>query len=153
MTIDIKKLRADHVAKLQEGFTKALDEFNPDQALETLTARLSDAQQQAVWNALGLQDRWGRWEVNTVSGKASPIGQWITAEIQDKLRAFMQELVKDEIDNIKAGMRTKIKTLIIKEIKAQAEWQLEKLVESTVEDVAKKLIDEVREEIEQELGL
>ena len=153
MTIDIKQLRDEHIAKLQEGFAKALDEFSPDRALYDLTARLSDARQQAVWNLLGLTDKWGKWEASGGYGTPTPIQKWMSAEIADKLHAFMNELIADELDGIKESMHKQIKAIVTKKIKEQAQWDLERKVEATVDEISNKVVEEVRKEITKELGL
>lgn len=151
---DLKILKDTHIEKMREALAKSLDEFNPDQILEDITSKLRESRHQAVWAALGLDNRWGGWEVSqSFNGRASPIGEWITSEIKDKLRAFMQELVASEIDNIKKGLRTKVKAAIVKEITAQSDWQLRKMVETTVEEVSASVVSELRGEIEKELGL
>ena len=101
----------------------------------------------------GLTDKWGKWEASGGYGTPTPIQKWLSAEIADKLHAFMNELIADELDDIKERMRKKIKAIVIEKIKEQAEGDLARKVEATVDEISNKVVEEVRKEITKELGL
>lgn len=141
-----QSIREAYKARLDEVLDNALAEFNPDRALDAATRKLAEARQQAVWNLLGLTDKWGKWEFDS-HREDSPLSQWLTSEVQTKLHDFMNELVMSELDGIKATLKKRIKSQIKAVVVEHIEWNIRNRAGAAASRIADACITEATREL------
>lgn len=146
-----QSIREAYKARLDQVLDSALAEFNPDRALDAATRKLAESRQQAVWNLLGLTDKWGKWEYDS-HRKDSPLANWLASEVSAKLYDFMNELILSELDNVKAALKKRIKSQMTSAVVDHLEWNTRHKAEEAAKDIADECIREATAELLKEIN-
>lgn len=146
-------------ALIKEKFVTAATEVANDVHGESVAKEIvSDlnAQKRAVTlRLLGLEDRWGKWEVDHCNGRESPITQYLASESKETIKAWVNEAVQEVLT-------TQLKSKIMKDAKAAIKKEVEKQVRENTgayrlgqqaDPIINALFQAAANEVREELGL
>lgn len=127
------KFRAD----LESQMEKALDEFNAEKIVKEIVADAKKQQQELVMRVIGMDNRFGRWEVDHCNGRMSNITEFVDATCGPMLKEALAELMKEEIAALKVKTMPKLK----KAIAAELDNRWNKSIDEAARDVVRHLAD------------
>ena len=111
-----------------------------------------DKQRSAVvWQLLGLDDQWGKWEVDHCNGRDSKITQYLAAEADAAVREWVNGAVMDALkvegDKIRAKARGAIRQEVSRRLERLMREEISRQVESRVKTTVTELVKETMDEI------
>jgi hypothetical protein len=143
------KLRAKFIVAATEVANDAV----ADQVAESIISDLNVQKREVTLKLLGLDNRWGKWEVDHCNGRSSPITQYLAAGAEEQVKAWVNEVVIEVLteerkkkiqDAAKAALKREIDTLVEKQTKG---YYLEERAETLVNALLERAANEVRDEL------
>ena len=111
-----------------------------------------DARKHAtIWKLLGLDNRWGQWDIDHCNGRNSPITQYLSTELElvvgERVREAVAEVVKSDgpqmIKKIRAGIQRELKDRYTRAIRDQVIEQTNRIVEAEAKEIARSMVEDV----------
>lgn len=149
----VQEIAEELKTRFIECAAAAANEADVNQVMNAVIKDLNAAKREVTLKMMGLDNRWGKWEVDHCNGRSSPIsqylneecsrmiGEWVRASIKEVLTEEMRGKMKKEID---AAFRNELREASGYRIRSQ----ISDHVESFVNDILKGAADELREELQ-----
>ena len=150
---------AEMAAVLKAKFVQAVTEVANDAHAESVTEQiindLNAQKRQVTLNLLGLQDRWGKWEVDHCNGRESPITQYLAEGAKETIKQWINEAVAEVLT-------TELKSKVMQDAKKAIRAEVQNLVRDqthgyNLRERAKPVIDgwfnKAANEVREELGI
>lgn len=140
-------------AKFIEAASATANDVVADQVVESITDDLNKQKREVTLRLLGLDNRWGKWEVDHCNGRESPITKYLTAQAANVIAAWVNDAVKEVLTTeMQAKIMRDAKGAIRKELNdlvqnATAGYHLNQRAKPFLDDLMQKAADEVREEL------
>lgn len=120
----IAQLAAELNDKAEAALRAAVTELDTDKFVASVIGRLRQHQNNAIWKLLGLEDRWGKWEVDHCNGRSSPITQYLSSAVEPTVRDWVNQAVREVIETDGEVMRTQVLGALRKEIEDRYKREL-----------------------------
>ena len=132
----------------------AANEADVEQVMDVVIKDLNAAKREVTLKMLGLENRWGKWEVDHCNGRNSPISAYLDEECKALVKEWVQSAVKEVLTKeLKAKKKKEITDSIKSELANQASYSTRTMIMHAVENFNKQILDNVTNELRQELGL
>lgn len=148
---------AEMAAVLKGKFVQAVTEVANDAHAESVTEQIIidlNKQKRAVTlKLLGLEDRWGKWEVDHCNGRESPITNYLAQGAKETIKQWVNEAVAEVLTTeLKTKIMNDAKKAIHKEVQslvynATGNYNMHKMAEPVIKAWFEKAADEVRREL------
>lgn len=146
-------------AMLKQKFVQAATEVANDAHAESVTASIiSDlnAQKRVVTlKLLGLDDKWGDWEVDHCNGRNSPVTEYLAQGAKEEIKKWVNDAVKEVLT-------TELKSKVMLDAKKAIKKEVDGIIASNLNgynlrEYAKPVIDswleQAANEVRKELGI
>ena len=150
---------AEMAAVLKAKFVQAVSDVANDAHAESVTEQivndLNAQKRQVTLNLLGLQDRWGKWEVDHCNGRESPITKYLAEGARETIKQWVNEAVAEVLT-------TELKSKIMKDAKKAIHNEIQDIVRNktntyNLRELATPVIDgwfdKAADEVREELGI
>lgn len=144
-------------AMLKTKFVQAVSDVANDAHAESVTEQiindLNAQKRQVTLKLLGMDDRWGRWEVDHCNGRNSPITEYLTESAEGTIRQWINDAVKEVLTTeLKSKVMADAKKAIHKELQDMVRnemnpYSLRKKAAPVIDDWLQQAANEVREEL------
>ena len=144
-------IKAKFVAAATEVANDAHGESVANEIVKDLNAQKRDV----TLRLLGIDNRWGKWEVDHCNGRESPITKLLAEQSKDVIRGWVNEAVQEVLT-------TELKSKVMKDAKAAVKREIEQHVRDNtgayrlnqqVEPIIDALFQQAADEVREELGL
>lgn len=152
----VKEIAAKFKDMFVEVSTERADRADAEEVVGEIIRDLEAQKREVTMKLLGLDNRWGKWEVNrSGSGGTSPITEYLAAEGRDLVKSWVNEAVKEVLTaDAKDKFMKQCKAAIIKDLKdTTSSYQVREYADSVVKDLRMKLMKEAAADLRKELGL
>ena len=145
--------------KLKDAFvvvaTERADRTEAEAVVGEIIRDLDSQKREVTMKLLGLDNRWGKWEVDHCNGRTSPITDFLASEGRDLVKAWVNEAVKEVFTaDAKDKFMKECKKAILNDLKnVSVSYKTREYVESLVSDIRTALVNEAAKELRAELGL
>jgi predicted ATP-grasp superfamily ATP-dependent carboligase len=145
--------------KLKDAFvvvaTERADRTEAEAVVGEIIRDLEAQKREVTMKLLGLDSRWGKWEVDHCNGRQSPITEYLASEGRDLVKAWVNDAVKEVFTaDAKDKFMKECKKAILNELKnVSGSYETREYVESLVSDIRTTLVKEAAKELRSELGL
>lgn len=145
--------------KLKTAFLEVSSErANRRDATEVVSELIRDLEAQKAeitMKLLGMDNKWGRWEVDHCNGRHSPITQEIDAQAKSTVRDWVNAAIKEVLtDEARSAFLKKCKAEIIKDVTNITEsYETQQYAKQKIDTIRKSLIDLAAAELKSELNL
>jgi len=145
--------------KMREKFivaaTEVANDAVADQVAEKIIADLNVQKREVTLKLLGLDDRWGKWDVDHCNGRSSPITQYLAAGAEKAIKEWVNEAVAEVLTEER---RLKIKNTAKAALKREVDTIVERQTNSyylkeRAEPIINALLERAAYEVRVELGL
>lgn len=157
---EVRKATVKEIAdKLKDAFVEVANErADRTEAAAVLGEVIRDLEAQkrdVTMKLLGLDNRWGKWEVDHCNGRTSPITEYLASEGRDLVKSWVNEAVKEVFTaDAKDTFMKNCKKALANDLKdIGGSYQLREYTASLVSDIRKSLMDEAAKELRAELGI
>ena len=145
-------------AALRNRFIEVAGDVANDVDMEAVTKEviqdLNASKREVTLKLLGMDNRWGKWEVDHCNGRKSPIGDIVNAECSAMVTQWVNDTIKEVLtDEMRLKTKVAIKKAFIAEITDRQSYHSRKMVSDRVEDIVTRMVDAIKYEIEVELGI
>lgn len=149
----------DIARRVRERFlaeaSKLADETDAKAVAAELIKDLNSQKRAVALRLLGMEDKWGRWEIDHCNQRKSTITEMLDAEVVGLVRQWVNDAVEEVItEELKTSTKNKVKTAIRGAIKQLVD---DHTGHYKTYDIAKGvvagLVSEASSEIKAELGL
>lgn len=150
---------AEMAAVLKAKFVQAVSEVANDAHAESVTEQiindLNAQKRQVTLRLLGLDDRWGRWEVDHCNGRNSLITQYLADGAEKAIQQWVNDAVKEVLT-------TELKSKVMEDAKKAIHKEVQDMVRNgltgyRLQEKAKPVIDawlqQAANEVREELGI
>lgn len=150
---------AEMAAVLKAKFVQAVSEVANDAHAEAITEQivndLNKQKRQVTLRLLGLEDRWGKWEVDHCNGRESPITKYLAEGARQTIQQWINEAVAEVLT-------TELKTKVMQDAKKAIHAEVKDIVHNktntyNLRELATPVIDEwftlAANEVREELGI
>lgn len=150
---DEKQVLQDITAAVKAAVEAMPTPLNMDEIVRDAMKVLRSERTNAVWALLGLENKWGKWEIDHCNGRESPVSRWVNSEGVAPIKAFMDEHLGDILEKKKEEFRKQIRPNIAKQLdghmRAAMElgYQTRREFESVLLEEIKAAVQERRTEI------
>lgn len=144
--------------QLAQRVQKAIDDdtFNhldlntmSSKIIELLDARKHDV----IWTLLGLDARWGKWEIDHCNGRQSLITKYLAEAMEPVIarwvNATVEEVVKSSGDKMRKAVRQRVSRDLedryARELRHRATLRIDEIVDQEAKALAEGLFSEVLE--------
>lgn len=157
---EIRKATVKEIAdKLKDAFvevaTERADRTEAEAVIGEVIRDLEAQKRDVTMKLLGLDNRWGKWEVDHCNGRTSPITEYLASEGRDLVKAWVNEAVKEVFTaNAKDTFMKNCKKALTDDLKdIGGSYQLREYTASLVSDIRMALMEDAAKELRAELGL
>ena len=131
----------------------AANEADVNQVMNAVIKDLNAAKREVTLKMMGLDNRWGNWEVDRSNGRNSPIVQYLNEECDQMIGEWVRTAVKEVLtEELRGKMKKEIDAAFRNALRDAAGYRLRSKiddhVESFVSDIIKDAVDELREELQ-----
>lgn len=142
-------------AKFIVAATDVANDMVADQVAESIISDLNAQKREVTLKLLGLDNRWGKWEVDHCNGRKSPITDYLADAAAEQIKAWVNEAVAEVLTEER---KKKIQNTAKRAIQVEVEAMIEKhgtgyYLQERAEHVVKALMDKAANEVRVELGL
>ena len=131
----------------------AANEADVNQVMNAVIKDLNAAKREVTLKMMGLDNRWGNWEVDRSNGRNSPIVQYLNEECDQMIGEWVRTAVKEVLtEELRGKMKKEIDAAFRNALRDAAGYRLRSKiddhVESFVSDIIKAAANELREELQ-----
>lgn len=142
-------------AKFIVAATDVANDMVADQIAESIISDLNAQKREVTLKLLGLDNRWGKWDVDHCNGRNSPITQYLADAANEQIKAWVNEAVAEVLTEER---KKKIQNTAKRAMQVQVEVMIETHTKGyplreRAEHVVKALMDKAANEVRVELGL
>lgn len=157
---ELRKATVKEIAdKLKDAFaavaTERADRTDASAVVGEIIQDLEAQKREVTMKLLGLNNQWGKWEVDHCNGRKSHITGYIASEGRELVKAWVNEAVKEVFTaDAKDKFMKSCKAAITRELKdIDGNYQMRQYTQSVVSDIRMALMKEAAKELRAELGL
>lgn len=126
---------------------KAEQLFDPQKFADAIMADLTKRRSEVTLKLLGLDNRWGKWEVDHCNGRQSPINDYLTEATRQQVQTWVVEAVETELanggtDKVRAAMRAAVRNHL-KGLSYDVERHIRRMIDDHAIAVAKQVMEEM----------
>jgi hypothetical protein len=119
-----------------DKMAEQIDIFNADEVARELAADLNAQKKDVLLRVMGMDSRWGKFEVDHCNGRENPLNKIIMDTCKPMIEEWVQAGIKEFLANKRESMKQAYKTAIIKDVERyinDRQW-------SHTNEVAKELV-------------
>lgn len=156
---ELRKATVKEIAdKLKDAFTvvaaERADRTEAEAVVGEIIRDLEVQKREVTMKLLGLDNRWGKWEVDHCNGRTSPITEYLASEGCDLIKAWVNEAVKEVFTTAyKDRFMKDCKSALLRDLKNISGYKIREYTESTVSEIRMALMEDAAKELRAELGL
>lgn len=143
--------RKDVVAKVREqaeiAMLSELNTLNADDFKLDIIQNIEKTRAQVVWKILGMDNRWGKWEIDHCNGRTSPLSEFLTEQIREPLQEWLAEAAREVFEEERATAKMKLKQAVKQEIKTRLSRANYEEVQRIVANFVHEIVEEVKLEL------
>ena len=130
------------------------NEVDMESVTQEVIKDLNASKREVTLKLLGLDNRWGKWEVDHGNSRKSPVGDIISDECRAMVTQWVNDTIKEVLtDEMKAKTKAHIKKAFIAEINDRHSYEHRRLVSSEASDIVTRMVADIKRECEVELGI
>ena len=147
----IASLRTKAEDAVSESLRKQLDTglFTKEMLRE-----LKERQGDVVWKLLGLDNRWGKWEVDHCNGRTSPITNYLTEATRGVVESWINEAVTEVLTENGEKLRALAKKAVQKEVRENLERRIQRhayeVMDKRAAAIASEIVEQAMSEVRAE---
>lgn len=150
--IDLKAAAHKLRSAVAVAASRMADETDAMEVTREVIKDLNSSKREVAVKLLGLNNSWGKWEVDHCNGRKSPIGDYLDIECKELIAEWVREAVKEVLTaEYKDKFKTQIKGALKKEV-AERVSRNSNMWEHG-ERIAQNMLSEVADELRVELGI
>lgn len=140
------EVRAKFRKEMDTQMVKALDVFNADKIVREIVTDMRKHQQDLVMRVIGMENRYGKWEVDHCNGRMSNITEFVNTTCKQMLEEELRAMLKEEIEDL----RSKVRPAVTKAIAAELKSKWNRSIEDSAKSVVSELVSHVAGEFKRE---
>jgi hypothetical protein len=145
-------------ATLRERFVEVAGSVANDVNMEAVTHEvikdLNASKREVTLKMLGMDNRWGKWEVDHCNSRSSPVQTLIDDACKEMVTTWVNDTIKEVLtDEMRLKTKVAIKKAFIAEIGDRHSYHARKMVTDRAEGIVSRMVDDIKHEIEVELGI
>lgn len=151
----VQEIAAKFKDMFVEVSTERADRADAEEVVGEIIRDLEAQKREVTMKLLGLDNRWGKWEVTRSNGLPSPITDYLATEGRDLVKSWVNEAVKEVLTaDAKDKFMKQCRAALIKDLKdITSSYQVREYADSVVKDLRMKLMKQAAAELRKELGL
>lgn len=156
---ELRKATVKEIAdKLKEAFTvvatERADRTEAEAVVGEIIRDLEVQKREVTMKLLGLDNRWGKWEVDRCNGRTSPVTEYLASEGRDLIKAWVNEAVNEVFTTTyKDKFMKDCKAALVRDLKDLSDYKTREYTESVVSGIRMALMEDAAKELRAELGL
>jgi hypothetical protein len=144
--------------KLRDRFVEVAGSVANDVNMEAVTHEvikdLNASKREVTLKMLGLDNRWGKWEVDHCNSRKSPVQSLIDDTCMEMVTTWVNDTIKEVLtDEMKKKIKANIKAAFLSEIGDRHSYHARKMISEHAENIVTQMITDIKREIEVELGI
>lgn len=143
----LESIRAQLHEKFLAYAEEQLDATDPKEFMDSIVKDLENQKRAVTLKLLGMDNRWGKWEVDHCNGRSSPITTHIAAAVEPLLTEWMEKVVVEELRKEMSKTTTGIKNAMRAEVLRLIEWKSSEYAKKLGEELLEKASDELKAEL------
>jgi hypothetical protein len=158
--VELRKATVKEIAdKLKDAFVEVANEradrTEASAVVGEIIRDLEAQKREVTMKLLGLDNRWGKWEVDHCNGRESPITDYIASEGREMVKAWVNEAIKEVFTaDAKDKFMKNCKVAITNELMdVTGSYKMREYTHSLISDIRMALVKEAANELRAELGL
>ena len=137
--------------KFIEAAGKTANEVDMEAVTTEVIRDLNASKREVTLKLLGLDNRWGEWEVDS---RKSPISDLLTAECKAMIIKWVNEVVTEVLtEEMRLKTKASIKKAFLKQISDLSNYRSREMITDSANSLIATLVGEVKHELEVELGI
>lgn len=142
--------REELVARMQAiteaAVVEALQDFTPQDIVRQIQEDMAKSRAEITLKVLGLDNRWGRWEVDHCNGRMSALTGLLSTQLTHELETMVRELADEvfatEGPKIRAALKKAVTVELAETTRRAGHRQLRDMAETYVARIAKEVFNE-----------
>jgi len=140
----VKRLRE----RADEAMTQELGLFDTNAFGQKIVRDLDKARNDVVWWLLGLDNKWGKWEIDHCNGRSSVFTEYMTDATRDVVAEWVNTAVTEVLAEQATKMRTDIKKAIAAELtKIASDYRVGCSIRGAVDERVHAIVNETADEL------
>lgn len=155
VTFDRSTAMADLRARVHATLNAEIEKFSPEQIVSEIITQMRKHEREVTWKILGLDKRFGGWEVDHCNGRISPLSNEIAAACQPMLTEAVSEIGREVVAEmtVNAEARATLKAAFKKELQHKLDRILKDEITAQATKIATALVGGIVTEVKAEAGL
>lgn len=151
----VQEIAAKFKDMFAEVSTERADRADAEAVVGEIIRDLEAQKREVTMKLLGLDNRWGKWEVDHCNGRTSPVTEYLASEGRDLIKAWVNEAVKEVMTaDAKDKFMKQCRAALIEDLKdITSSYKVREYAESIVKDLRMQLMKQAAKELRAELGL
>jgi lipoate-protein ligase A len=129
-----------------DQMAKQVNEYDGTKLAQEIIATLNKDRHMVIWKLLGLDNSWGRLEVDHCNGRNSPIVEMMTEAVQAEVKEWLNEAIHEVIAANRPKLKAQFRSAFKKEFEDRANWY----TRDHARESAQEVLAEIRKEVEKE---
>lgn len=142
-------------ARVNAALVQEIENFTPEKIVQGIITQMRGAEREVTWKILGMDNRWGKWEIDHCNGRTSPLSSELASRceplLSDAIAEIGQKVVAEMTVDPKA--RGQLKAAFKKELQSKLDRLLREAVTDQATRLANTLVGGIVTEVRAEAGL
>jgi hypothetical protein len=129
-----------------DEMAKQVNEYDGKQLAKYIVDTLNKDRHAVIWKLLGMDDKWGKWEVDHCNGRESPITRMMAQAVEEEVKQWLVEAIREVVDANRPKLKAEFRSAFKKDFQEKARWY----TRDYANKAAMEVIHEIRQEVEKE---
>jgi hypothetical protein len=145
--------------RLKDAFivvaTERADRTEAEAVVSEIISDLEAQKREVTMKLLGLDNRWGKWEVDHTNNRQSPLTDYLASEGKEQVRMWVRQAVDEVLTpDAKDKFMKECKKALLADIKQIAgSYKTREYVDEMITGIRRALLDQAAKELRTELGI
>lgn len=145
--MNTETLIAEARAKIATAMSTTVQELDTDKFAAACVKQLKARQSDVIWKLLGLDDRWGKWEVDHCNGRNSRITEYLSQASKARIEEWLNQAIAETLNSTPAPITKALRDEVRRRYQSTLNRTLLEAAEQAGRAHAEKLMEQLQAEI------
>jgi hypothetical protein len=157
---ELRRATVSEIAdRLKDAFvvvaTERADRTEAEAVVSEIISDLEAQKREVTMKLLGLDSRWGKWEVDRTNSRQSPLTDYLASEGKEKIKMWVRQAVDEVLTpDAKDKFMKECKRALLNELKDMSgSYKTREYVGEIITGIRRALVDQAAKELRAELGI
>jgi hypothetical protein len=132
--------------RFNEEMAKQVNAYDGSKLAAHIIERLNQDRHKVIWKLLGLDDKWGKLEVDHCNNRQSNLTEMLSDSVREEVTKWLEEVTREVIAANREKLKGQFRKAFTEELWRLGEWNATTEARNSAEGILKKIRAETEKE-------